>query len=106
MGALVLFNSSGTPDYFRVNVPLVIATSVVLAASFAALLIFAFRAQSHPAMGGVETLVGKAGEARSANSAQIAGELWTAEAESGSLAPGDKVVVIAVKGLKVIVQKQ
>ncbi len=106
VGALVLFNSSGTPDYFRVNVPLVIATAVVLAASLAALLIFAFRAQSRPALGGVETLVGKAGEARSANSAQIAGELWTAEAESGSLAPGDKVVVIAVKGLKVIVKKQ
>jgi membrane-bound serine protease (ClpP class) len=106
MGALVLFNSAGTPVYFRVSVPLVIGTSLLFAAFFGVLLIFALRAQRRPVAVGVESLVGKEGEARSANSVQVAGELWSAEGEAGALEPGQKVVVTAIKGLRLIVRKQ
>ena len=106
VGALVLFNSSSTPDYFRVSVPLVVGTSLVLAAGFAALLIFALRAQYRPVVVGVESLIGQEGEARSPNSVQVAGELWSAEAEEGALEAGQRVIVTAVKGLKVVVRKR
>jgi len=106
VGALVLFNSSSTPDYFRVSVPLVVGTSLVLAAGFAALLIFALRAQYRPVVVGVESLIGQEGEARGPNSVQVAGELWSAEAEEGALEAGQRVIVTAVKGLKVVVRKR
>src|SRR3990172_8289592 len=106
VGALVLFNSSSTPDYFRVSVPLVVGTSLVLAAGFSALLIFALRAQYRPVVVGVESLIGQEGEARGPNSVQVAGELWSAEAEEGALEAGQRVIVTAVKGLKVVVRKR
>ena len=48
VGALVLFNSPGTPDFFRVSVPLVVVTSGATALGFAVLLAFALRAQRRP----------------------------------------------------------
>jgi membrane-bound serine protease (ClpP class) len=104
-GALVLFNSPGTPDFFRVSVPLVVATSILMAALFAVILTFALRAQARPAAMGVESLLGQEGEARSANSVQVAGELWSAEAPE-PLQAGQKVIVEAVKGLTVMVRKK
>jgi membrane-bound serine protease (ClpP class) len=106
VGALVLFNSSGTPAYFRVNVPLVVIMSLAIAGISLGILTIGLRAQRAPAAMGVETLVGQVGEARSPNSVQVAGELWTAEAAEGQLQAGEKVEVAAVKGLKLVVRKK
>ena len=106
VGALVLFNSPGTPDFLRVSVPLVVVTSGSLALGFAVILAFALRAQRRPKVMGTQTLVGQVGEARSADSVQVASELWSAQAESGQLEPGDKVEVVGVQGLKVVVRKK
>jgi membrane-bound serine protease (ClpP class) len=106
MGALVLFNSPGTPEFFRVNVPLVVVTAVILAGASLGLLTIALRAQSRPVAVGVESLIGKEGEARSANSVQVAGELWSAEPVEGALETGEKVEVTAIKGLKLLVKKK
>jgi membrane-bound serine protease (ClpP class) len=106
VGALVLFNSSGTPFYFRVNVPLVIVMSLLVAGVSVGILTIGLRAQRAPAAMGVGTLIGQVGEARGPNSAQVAGELWTVEAEEGALEAGEKVEVAAVKGLKLVVRKK
>jgi len=53
VGALVLFNSPGSPEFFRVNVPLVVGTALVIAAAFIALVTFALRAQRRPVVAGV-----------------------------------------------------
>jgi membrane-bound serine protease (ClpP class) len=106
VGALVLFNSPGSPEFFRVNVPLVVGTALVIAAAFIALVTFALRAQRRPVVAGVETLIGQEGEVRTPESVQVAGELWSAQPESGILEAGQKVIVIAVKGLKVLVRRK
>jgi membrane-bound serine protease (ClpP class) len=106
VGALVLFNSPGTPDFFRVSVPLVVVTSGAIALGFAVILAFALRAQRRPKVMGMDTLVGQVGEARSNSSVQVASELWSAEAENGQLEPGDSVEVVGVRGLKVVVRKK
>ena len=105
-GALILFNSPGSPDFFRVSVPLVVGTSLVLAAGFVVLLTFALRAQLRPAIMGVESLIGREGELRAGGLVQVAGELWSvAPAEPGSpLEPGQRVVVAGVQGLKLLVR--
>lgn len=106
VGALVLFNSSATPDYFRVNVPLVVVTSLVMAGVSLLLLTIGLRAQRRPVAVGAETLVGQVGEARSPNSVQVAGELWSAEGMDGALEAGEKIEVAAVKGLRLLVKKK
>jgi membrane-bound serine protease (ClpP class) len=106
VGALVLFNSPGTPNFLRVNVFLVVTTSALLALGFAVILAYALRAQRRPLVMGMQTLVGKVGEARSADAVQVAGELWSAECGDSPLEPGEKVEVVAVKGLKVVVRKR
>jgi membrane-bound serine protease (ClpP class) len=106
VGMLVLFNSPGTPSFFRVNVPLVVVTSLALAGSVFALMLVALRAQRAPLAMGVQTLIGQEGEVRAPNAVQVAGELWTAEAMDGALEPGQRVEVAEVKGLKLLVRKK
>ena len=109
-GALILFNSPGTPSFQRVSVPLVIGTGVATAAGFFTLLTFVIRAHRRPVVVGREALVGRFGEARTplapAGSVQVAGELWSAEVESGApgIAAGERVEVVGVEGLRVRVR--
>lgn len=109
VGALVLFNSPGSPVFFRVSVPLVIGTALVLGAAVVALLTFALRAQRRPPATGVESLVGQVGEVRTPDSIYVAGEMWSAEPAEGepaALEPGQKVIVAAVRGLRLLVRRK
>jgi membrane-bound serine protease (ClpP class) len=106
-GALVLFNSPGSPDFFRVSVPLVVITALLIALAFVTLLTFALRAQRRPVVLGMESLIGREGEMRTGQSVQLAGEVWTAapaDGDAARLEPGQRVVVTAVQGLKVLVR--
>jgi len=111
VGALVLFNSPGTPTFQRVSVPLVVGTSLVTATIFLVVIMFAIRAQKAPIRTGQESLVNKVGVARSdlapKGSVYLAGELWTAELEAGEqpVTKGESVVVVRVEGLHLIVRK-
>jgi len=110
IGALVLFNSPNTPPFQRVSIPLVVGTGIVTAAFFFVVLTYAIRAQRRPVVAGVESLVGRIGEARSdlapTGMVQVAGELWSAEIEAGSepIPAGRRVEVTGVEGLHVRVR--
>lgn len=112
IGALVLFNSPGTPQFQRVSVPLVVATGFVIGLMFMVILMFALRALRIPIRAGVESFAGKTGTARTAVEAsggqvQLGSELWTAESIDGSepIGKGDRVEVVEVKGLRLKVRK-
>ncbi|PWH12504.1 MAG: serine protease [Anaerolineae bacterium] len=111
VGALVLFNSPGVPQFQRVSIPLVIATSILVGASFAVLVGIGLRAQRAPVHTGQEALQGLHGVARSAinpsGQVQLQSELWTAELAEGAdaIQPGEKVEVVRVEGLRLIVRK-
>jgi membrane-bound serine protease (ClpP class) len=111
VGALVLFNSPGTPQFQRVSVPLVVTVSILIGLLFFAILLFALRAQRTPVRIGVETFVGKTGIAKTdvdiSGQVQVESELWTAEPVpgSGAIRKGDRVEVVEVKGLRVKVRK-
>jgi len=112
VGALVLFNSPGTPQFQRVSVPLVIGAGIFIGLIFFTIMIFALRAQRGKIQTGVESLLGKTGKALSAihntGQAQIASELWSAEksADSESIRKGDLIEVVEVRGLRLIVKKK
>ena len=111
LGALVLFNSPGVPQFQRVSVPLVVFVAVVFGASFAIIIGFALRAQKIPISMGQETLIGALGMARGSidprGQVQLKSELWSAElAEgSGAIKNGDRVEVVGVDGLRLKVHK-
>ncbi len=111
VGALVLFNSPGTPQFQRVSLPLVIIVAVLTGAGFGVIVGFGIRALRAPIRAGRETLVGKIGYARSdihlTGQVQVEAELWTAEAAEGSetIREGDKVEVVQVEGLRLRVRK-
>jgi len=111
LGALVLFNSPGTPSFQRVSVPLVVGVSLVTAAIFFTILTFALRAQKAPIRTGQESLIGKVGTVRSSlspvGSVQVAGELWTAELAEGEepILVGTRVEVVRVQGVRVFVRR-
>src|SRR6185503_921575 len=113
IGALVLFNSPGVPQFQRVSVPLVVATGLIIGLLFMVILVYALRALKVPVRAGIESLIGKMGIARTAVPAsggqvQLGSELWTAESvdSSESIGKGDKVEVVEVKGLRLKVRKR
>jgi membrane-bound serine protease (ClpP class) len=111
VGALVLFNSPGVPQFQRVSVPLVIGVGIFLGLLFFGILIFALRALHNPVSMGVASYIGKTGTAKTWEEAggqvQLASELWSAEAihESDKIGKGDQVEVVEVKGLRLKVRK-
>jgi membrane-bound serine protease (ClpP class) len=112
IGALVLFNSPGVPQFQRVSVPLVVATGFVIGMFFMVMLVYALRALKVPVSAGIESLIGKMGTARTAvegggGQVQLGSELWSAESvdASESIGKGDRVEVVEVKGLRLKVRK-
>jgi len=112
VGALMLFNSPGTPTFQHVSIPLVIIVATVIGITFAIIIGFALRAQKRPVITGRESLRARTGFAitdiSSTGQVQVAGELWTAEAVEGSaqIHKGDMVEVVKVEGLRLIVKKK
>jgi membrane-bound serine protease (ClpP class) len=112
VGALVLFNSPGTPQFQRVSVPLVVGMGIFLGLLFFTILGFALRAQKTPIRMGMESYAGKIGTARTdlelTGQVQVGSELWTAESVQGSdsIRKGDRVEVVRVEGLRLIVKKK
>lgn len=112
VGALVLFNSPGTPRFERVSIPLVIFVGVFIGLIFAVILGYALRAQSRPVITGWERLGGQTGFAVSdidpAGQAHVAGELWSVDLSDGSgrIQKGDKLEVVKVEGLRLKVRKK
>ncbi len=112
IGALVLFNSPGTPEFQRVSVPLVVGTGLVIGLIFFLLMFYVIRSLRGKIQTGVEALVGKTGTARTAvkdaGQVQLESELWSAEKAEGSdpIRKGDLVEVVEVRGLRLIVKKK
>jgi len=111
VGALVLFNSPGTPDFQKVSVPLVVGMGIFTGLTFFGILLLALRAQDRPIQTGVESLTGKTGTARTfdgeSGQVQLGSELWSAETAAGSdpISKGDRVEVVEVRGLRLRVKK-
>ena len=111
IGALVLFNSPGTPEFQRVSLPLVILVAILLGLTFAVILGFALRAMRIPLRAGRESIAGKRGTARTdidpEGQVQVMSELWTARLAKGSppVSKGERIEVVEIEGLKLKVRK-
>jgi membrane-bound serine protease (ClpP class) len=111
VGALVLFNSPGTPSFQRVSVPLVLGMGAMTAGLFAVLLALVVRAQRRPIEVGAVALIGRVGEVRQRvgphGQVQVAGELWAADIDPAEapIEEGARVEVTSVEGLRLRVRR-
>ncbi|MCB0101163.1 MAG: nodulation protein NfeD [Anaerolineales bacterium] len=112
VGALVLFNSPGTPDFQRVSIPLVVGTGLFIGSVIFAVLIVVLRVRKNPIQIGSESLAGKTGTAQTfegdAGQVHVNGEMWSAEKSTDSepIGKGDKIEVVEIRGLRLIVKKK
>ncbi|MFT3890707.1 MAG: nodulation protein NfeD [Anaerolineales bacterium] len=112
IGALVLFNSPGVPQFQRVSVPLVISVGIFLGLLFFGILMLALRAQHTPIKMGAESYIGMTGTAKiwheATGQVQVDSELWSAEKAEGSesIRKGDGIEVVKMDGLKLVVRKK
>jgi membrane-bound serine protease (ClpP class) len=110
VGALVLFNSAATPSMFHISLPVVIGTAVVTSAIFFVIVGFALRAQKVPILTGHQSLIGKVGVVKADltpnGDVLLAAEHWSAASKDGQpIESGTKVRVVAVDGLRLIVER-
>jgi len=106
IGALVLFNSPGTPEFQRVSVWLVIAMSALTGGIFASIMAFAMQTRHTPIKTGRESLISQVGFARTSiekfhpGQVQVAGERWSAKLESDTdpITPGQRIEVVGFDG--------
>ena len=107
-----MFNTVRMPGFQPVSVPLVVGFGIVLAASFFAVVTFAWKAQKTPVRIGMETLEGSTGEVQEdlepRGMVLVAGELWSAEAvpEEAPIRRGTRIEVVRLEGLRLIVRKK
>ena len=112
VGALVLFNSPGTPSFQRISIPVVLIVSMVTAGVFIAIVSFAIRSLRNPVRTGQESLTGMMGYARSElkpnGTVHVNGEEWSAELadEDQTVAKGARIQVVRVEGIRLIVRAE
>jgi membrane-bound serine protease (ClpP class) len=114
VGSLLLFSpfTAPRPSVARVRVDywLIAVITSVFVAFFLYLLAMLWKLRRVPVSTGPGVLVGQTGVATSElaplGTAQVASELWTAEAAEGeTIRRGDRVVVVEVRGLRLVVRK-
>ena len=98
------------PDWFRVDLWLIILVVIGVVAFFAIAIIWGIRAHHHQVSAGREELVGKTAEVKIALEPKgivfIQGERWAAISEKGRVEPGEEVIITKVDGLKLRVTKK
>ena len=111
VGALVLFNSPGTPDFARVSIPLVIVVAILIASMFSVIVGFALKALKAPVRMGQKSLVGMQGvstvDFAPDGMVRVGSELWSAEKADRTevISKGERIEVVSVEGLRLIVKK-
>jgi membrane-bound serine protease (ClpP class) len=111
VGALILFNSPGTPSFLRVSIPLVVGVSIASGLMFFAIMIFALRAQVAPIRTGTESMLGRTGIAQTDlvpnGYVRVGGEQWSAEKtdKGETITRGTQIEVVRVEGLRLYVKE-
>lgn len=106
VGSLLLYRPLGSvapiPD-FQVNLGIVIAMSLLAAAFFLVVVRALLRSRHLAVKTGAPVLVGREGVATSelapTGTVRVDSEVWSAEAESGTIRAGERVMVVGVTGV-------
>ncbi len=107
LGSLMLIKRSA--PFMRISLSAILLTTAATSAFFIFIVTMGLKAQRHKTTTGIEGLIGQVGTARTplrpGGRVFIGGELWAAQCEDGA-EPGEKVRVLAVRGLTLVVAKE
>ncbi len=107
-GSLILF--SNRPTGLGVSIWLIVTTSIFITALLSLLVTAVIRGQKRPVITGEEALIGATAVVRSELNPKgtvfVAGEIWSAVSEEGSIGPGEEVVITGIKGLHLKVRRK
>jgi membrane-bound serine protease (ClpP class) len=108
LGSMMLIKNDSALQFLRISWGVIISTTVVTALFFFVLIAFAVKGQRAKPISGLEGLVGKEGETLArlepVGMVRVHGELWKAESVSGSIEPGQRIRVTAIKDLTLFVE--
>lgn len=109
LGSFMLIRASSSLEVVRISTSVIISAAVVTTLFFLFVIGLGLRAQKPKPVTGVDGLVGITGEAFSAlnpeGTVRVHGEIWNAESLKGPIQQGEKVLIKAVKGLRLYVEK-
>jgi membrane-bound serine protease (ClpP class) len=108
IGSLILFTNN--PQALTVDVGLIVVVAVIIVAFIVLVIGAVVRGQRRRAATGIEGLIGKTAEAKTALNPKgnvfVEGELWAASIDDGRVEPGEEVTITKVEGLKLIVTRK
>ncbi len=108
LGSLILFVNN--PPALTVNIGLIIAVVIIIAAFIILVVGAIIRGQKRQVTTGIEGLIGKVATAKTKldpkGNVVVEGELWSATVDEGKVEPGEEVIVTKVDGLKLMVTRK
>lgn len=109
LGSIMLIRSHSSLEFVRISRSIIVSSTAVTAFFFLAVLGLGLRAQRRKVVTGVEGLIGAIGQSLNvldpSGTVMLQGEIWNAESIAGKIDQGEKVVVRAMKSLKLYVEK-
>ncbi len=109
LGSFLLFRFDDSLAFMRLSWSVIIAVTAVSALFFLFILTFGLRAQQLPPMSGSEGIVGETGivltPLNPTGTVRVHGEVWNAESISSPIPVGEKITVVAIKDLRLTVEK-
>jgi membrane-bound serine protease (ClpP class) len=107
LGSLMLIRPDSSLEFIRISRSVIIACTTVTALFFLFVIGAGIRAQRAKPVTGIEGFMGETGETLEPldplGNVRVHGEIWQAESVSGRIEAGEKILITAMKNLKLFV---
>lgn len=109
LGSLMLFKEGSSLEFIRVSGNVIITATIFSSLFFLIIITLGLKAQRTKPVTGVEGIIGEDGESLSlldpSGSVLVHGEIWNAESRDGDINKGEKIKVVAIRDLKLFVER-
>ena len=108
LGSMMLLKSGSSMEVARISRGVIFAATAVSALFFLFVIGLGIKAQRRKPVTGAEGMIGTTGEViellSPAGTVKVQGEIWNAESVGGNISTGEKVIITAIKNMKLFVK--
>ena len=109
LGSLMLFKGGSELEAIRISNSVIISATALSALFFLMIVSLGLSAQRTKPVMGADSMIGETGESMGQlnpwGNVRVHGEVWNAESTGGNINTGEKIKVVAIRGLKLFVEK-
>ena len=109
LGSLMLFKGGSPLEVIRISGSVILSATIFSTLFFLLIITLGLKAQRTKLVTGAEGIIGETGETLSSlnpvGNVQVHGEVWNAESTVGNINKGEKVKVVAIRNLKLFVER-